>query len=48
MAANLKQKQEEIGGIVSSKTVLTTQKHFDILEIVCFQVLIVEVQEIKG
>lgn len=48
MTANRKQKQEEIGGTVSSKTVLTSLKHFDILEMVCFQVLIVEVQEIKG
>lgn len=36
MAANLKQKQEEIGGIMSSKAVLTCLKHFDILEMVCF------------
>jgi len=48
MAANLKQKEEEMGGIMSLKTVLASLKYFDILEMVCFQVLIVEVQEIKG
>lgn len=35
MAANLKQKQEEIGGIMSSKTVLISLKHFDMIEM-CF------------
>lgn len=47
MAANLKQKHEEIWGNVSSKPVLISLKHFDSLEMVCFQVLIVEVWEIK-
>lgn len=32
MAANLKQKQEEIGGIMSSKPVLISLKHFDMIE----------------
>lgn len=47
MAANLKQKHEEIEGNVSSKTILISLKHFDSLEMVCFQVLIAEVREFK-
>lgn len=47
MAANLKQKHEKIGGNMNSKIVLISLKHFDSLEMVCFQVLIVEVWEIN-
>lgn len=47
MSANLKQKHEGIGGNVSSKTVLISLKHFDSLEMVCFQVLVDEVWEFK-
>lgn len=48
MAANLKEKEEEIWGIMSSKTFLMSLKCLDISERVCFEVLVVEVQEIKG